>query len=1173
MSLSGYIKRFLIFTLIVIGYGNSASAAPGDILFQEQFNNTTDFTSDWTQSGSGLVQVNGATYSSSFRSLMIGERTATVTSRANRINASVPFAELSIWVRRGHDAFSENPDTNENLTVQYLNNGGTWVTLGTYPGAGTPGQIFTPVFVLPANALYNNLRLRFVFARGSGSPFDYWHIDDVVVTERSLPTLPSVSASWQFEEAQWTGAANEVLDNSGNAIHGTIVNNPVNTDTSPAITGNPGTCRYGSFQRGSQQYVRLPHDPLLNPNGSFTLALWARVDGGQGGWRSPFTSRRENGSQRQGYFVYAGTNNRWQFWTGNGTGWDRVDGPLVNVGVWTHVTVTFSVTSTSGQVHTGIKRIYINGVLATSVSGRRYRANISYLATIGAGAVGAAYYFQGPIDEVRIYKSAFSLTQIRQVMNETHPCGLTFDHFAIDVGGGSASTCAAQAITITAQDSSNNKIDDYIGQMTLATSTNHGRWQNTSTPADAEGALTPSGLDNGAAAYQFELSELDNGDVTLELNNTHAETLTITATDTDSGTSFTSSPLTFSENAFVISNTDSLASDIVAGRNHNFHAEMVRRDPSTGDCGPAADYNVADIKAWITPDAADPGGTLPALQTVSETQSLPATLPVAANLSVPFVSGVADFTLNTTDVGKYAFNFRDDSLTFSDAAISGGSNILIVRPFGFDIQVAGNPAAVDANGGVLATAGNNFTASARAVGWSSADDSNDDGIPDGHDDNDASNNANLNNNATTASFGQESPVENLRLSATLKQPTGASDPGLGDGDTSAADARLLNNFSGGSDTTNQVFYDEVGIIEIAAVIEDSDYLGAGASITGRTRSVSGYVGRFIPDKFVLIENDTVGGVTVQSDINENCSSFSYMDNNFTAAYYLSAVNSKGAITTNYRSSFAKLTAGDAYNFGAMDQITNQDLSTRVTHLGTTTNWASDINGIGGIDYGYGELVSTLSIGRAATPDGSYTTVNIGVIPTETADGTTIPAIDFDLDVNNDATNDTMLIDETATELRFGRLRLDDAFGPETVPLPTTFATEYWNGSIFTLNTSDSCTAIATSAITYPDGAISTVANRTITVGSGNTIGSYGDPDINDGDVAFINGGADHFFTAPGATNTGSFNVDVDLTFYPWLRFDWNQNGNHSDDTSLPTATYTFGSYRNHDRVIYWREIF
>jgi len=159
------------------------------------------------------------------------------------------------------------------------------------------------------------------------------------------------------------------------------------------------------------------------------------------------------------------------------------------------------------------------------------------------------------------------------------------------------------------------------------------------------------------------------------------------------------------------------------------------------------------------------------------------------------------------------------------------------------------------------------------------------------------------------------------------------------------------------------------------------------------------------------------------------------------------------------------------------------------------------------------------------------------------------------------------------DARYGRLRLDDAFGPESTVLPVNFYTEYWTGNSFVKNINDNCTTVLRSAITYPAGTILTPANLNVQLSGGTTTGNYPVNTVSPTTlIGFGNGDARHSFSTPTGGATGSFNVTVDLTSYPWLRFDWNQDGNYSD-TSLPTARFGFGQYRGHDRVIYWRERF
>ena len=74
---------------------------------------------------------------------------------------------------------------------------------------------------------------------------------------------------------------------------------------------------------------------------------------------------------------------------------------------------------------------------------------------------------------------------------------------------------------------------------------------------------------------------------------------------------------------------------------------------------------------------------------------------------------------------------------------------------------------VDSSGGVFTTAGSDFTAAARAVLWSAADDSNGDGIADNHSDADPTNNADLSDNGSALNYGQEITTQSVLLGAAL----------------------------------------------------------------------------------------------------------------------------------------------------------------------------------------------------------------------------------------------------------------------------------------------------------------------------------------------------------------------------------------------------------------------
>jgi len=101
----------------------------------------------------------------------------------------ITFSDVSIWVRRGRDDFSEDPDSGENLIVQYLNDTGGWVNLDTFSGSGGPGQQFVRSYTIPPNGKHTGFRVRFRMTAGNGAVWDFWHVDDVCLDQDPDPIL------------------------------------------------------------------------------------------------------------------------------------------------------------------------------------------------------------------------------------------------------------------------------------------------------------------------------------------------------------------------------------------------------------------------------------------------------------------------------------------------------------------------------------------------------------------------------------------------------------------------------------------------------------------------------------------------------------------------------------------------------------------------------------------------------------------------------------------------------------------------------------------------------------------------------------------------------------------------------------------------------------------------
>lgn len=165
----------------------TAPAAPLGIGSCDDF--SSGLGGNWTVGGgSGLVGVSGAAYQSPFQAMTLNGGSVTVTS--NPIDTADPaFGDLGLWVRRGSDAFSERPDNNENLVIEYLDSSGTWIELETFRGAGQPGQTFLRTYAIPAAGRHPGFRLRFRQLDGSGPIYDFWHVDDVCFNRQVLPLL------------------------------------------------------------------------------------------------------------------------------------------------------------------------------------------------------------------------------------------------------------------------------------------------------------------------------------------------------------------------------------------------------------------------------------------------------------------------------------------------------------------------------------------------------------------------------------------------------------------------------------------------------------------------------------------------------------------------------------------------------------------------------------------------------------------------------------------------------------------------------------------------------------------------------------------------------------------------------------------------------------------------
>ncbi len=149
--------------------------------FQDDFDTGTWDNSKWTRSNP-YAGISSHTSKSGSYSMYTHCRDVTVTSKV--FNTSLfSRVEVGFWIRRGSGIFSDKPMWGDDLIIEYYNSTGFWKQIVKYYGSGLAGQIYNPLYNLSNDAIHSKFRLRFRQTNGGGLNQDYWHIDDIIITD------------------------------------------------------------------------------------------------------------------------------------------------------------------------------------------------------------------------------------------------------------------------------------------------------------------------------------------------------------------------------------------------------------------------------------------------------------------------------------------------------------------------------------------------------------------------------------------------------------------------------------------------------------------------------------------------------------------------------------------------------------------------------------------------------------------------------------------------------------------------------------------------------------------------------------------------------------------------------------------------------------------------------
>ena len=251
----------------------------------------------------------------------------------------------------------------------------------------------------------------------------------------------SGATSYAFKWMLGPNYANNHGTFSGSNNHGTLQNGPT--------TGVAGKIGEALSFNGSAQYVNVPDNNALDPS-QITIAAWVKIP------VAPTTNGNIVAKGNNSGYRLRISNSGVVVWFDRGCTNCLSTTQTVPLNQWTHIAVTGDATGL---------RIYIDGVLSASNAVAYGTPNTTSALLVGAET---AYneYFNGTIDDVRVYNRALSVSEVSTLYNlGSVNNGLagywTFDN--ANISGATAYDTALPLVTGKIGDAlSLDGVDDYV---------------------------------------------------------------------------------------------------------------------------------------------------------------------------------------------------------------------------------------------------------------------------------------------------------------------------------------------------------------------------------------------------------------------------------------------------------------------------------------------------------------------------------------------------------------------------------------------------------------------------------------------------------------------------------------------------------------------------------------
>jgi len=746
------------------------------------------------------------------------------------------------------------------------------------------------------------------------------------------------------------------------------------------------------------------------------------------------------------------------------------------------------------------------------------------------------------------------------------------DHFRI-TSGGNAVTCSPAPVTIQASDASGLPITDYAGTISLATSTGQGDWFD---GADINGTLSRGSANSGQASYGF--SPADNGVVSLNLRHTLADTVNVNVADGSVTELSGFDPnIVFAETGFLFHQAGNLSSPIerlIAGKDSSINPDAqslaltaVRTNDDTGACE-AFLTGAQEVEVGYVCNSPGSCALADALQinnqtvasnnngSTTNTRSITLNFGDASTSSAPLV-------LNYRDAGRVSLfaslPLNDEDGNPTGGKIAGNSNAFVSVPAGFclePIEPKFQCETVDAQCSVASPAGEMFSMRLAAVGWVSPGEAGDEFC----------------DNPVTPNF----TYPDLDLTHELLAPT-SGEPGV----ISRNRIEILPSDSGVRQFSQSV--SEVGVFDFRV---QSEKLYFGQPLPS---ALSAPVGRFRPAWFdFFIEPGAFSSVPMSADrtvckppLDEVDRDWVYTGEPFSwkvsTEIRISPKNKSGKTVKNYAgTAFQQLSSAgiELSPFPLLDEVQKGvDETLMELHIVGGSRSAGELrrDPLPAAPEQEGDLLYTFASDDEFFYKKSH---NTRVSPFKPAPEFVLERIedeDFVTAENPDVVFPEKFTPDASFKIRYGRIALENGYGPENMDLVIPVKAETFDGNGFELHKDESCWFYSlpeNTTVNYDNSALENDQTEVVEVTDSERTLTDGEPEITPKDYRLR-------LSAPEPTESEDpqkqglyveLNVGND-----WLKDYWDAG---NPDTRVdPYAWATFGVYRGNDRIIYWREVF